>query len=171
MRILSGPRKETSAKIRVEGGLTDSEGVRLVGSVVVELNVERAPNEATLDGEVSGKQWLVCGRSLEEFEHPFVIPLRIKVCLDPHCNSCELDDGEDEEYLIRINPTAPTLDLSECIRQQILLNQPINPTKNPDEEFQWSLQEEGLKEESDPRWRELEKLKKRFEKESQAEGQ
>jgi uncharacterized protein len=60
---------------------------------------------------------------------------------------------------LEVNPNARFLDLSECLRQLILLEQPINPIKEPDKEFQW-VSPNSNEDEVDPRWAKLEALKK-----------
>lgn len=157
-------------EIRIEGELTETEGVRLCGRLMAELQALRLPQEIRIDGVVRGKQMLICSRTLEEFEHPFKVPLHVRIVLDSRANACELSDGDEEEYLLRANPTVSMVDLSECIRQQILLNEPFTPLKNPEEEFRWSSEEGAEEEEKSSPWGELEKLKKSMRSTSSHDG-
>jgi uncharacterized protein len=116
-------------------------------------------NEFILEGTLAGRQKLTCVRSLEEFFEPFEVKFRILIRKLAGVKKQVMDDGDEDLFRIDVNPSQKTLDLSECLRQLILLEQPINPVKEPEKDFQWEEQRPG-KHEVDPRWAKLEALKK-----------
>ena len=162
LRILNGNTRDSSDTLRAEVLPEELGEVRLSGPATVELGIERAQREILLSGRVFGKQWLTDCRTLEEYEHSFDVPLLVRVVLDPHVASSVFDDGDEEEFLLTVNPQEGEIDLTECVRQQILLNEPLRPVKDPDAEFKWVEAEEKPGEKIDPRWGKLQRLKERM---------
>ncbi len=162
LRILNGNVRDPSDELRAEVLPEEFGEIRLSGPATVELKIDRSGKEVFLTGRVFGRQWLTDCRTLEEFEHSFDVPVEARVVIDPHVASSEFDDSAEDEFLLKVNPQEGEVDLTECLRQQILLNEPLRPVKDPDAEFSWIESEEKPEEKADPRWGKLKQLKERM---------
>jgi len=156
IRILSGNVRNPPDVLHLESEPDGIPDASLVGSVKAVLKVQRLAEGVVLEGTIQGTRKLQCSRTLEEFTDPFELPLQVRVQWNSGVDQWELDENGEEEYLFKVNPQADKLSLAECIRQQILLHEPLNPVKDPTAEFRW---EEGTAEAKaegiDPRWSKL----------------
>lgn len=158
LRILSRAPLTLKAEELNGSGLEQVDELALKGPLKGELQILPSGTDKTLiSGDLSGVQKLNCVRTLEDFETEVHISLSVMVHLDEGVSGQELDDNADDMFDLHVNPAEESLDLSECIRQLILLEVPINPVKNPDEDFQW--QEDKEESGTDPRWEKLRKWK------------
>lgn len=138
------------------------EELRLVGELKAEILASPAEQgNMLLTGSLSGTQRLTCARTLEPFERPFSTELALEV-LREQVASQELDDEDAETFVIRIPLHQDYVDVSECVRQLVILQEPMYPVKNPDEAFSFVTTEEV--ETEDPRWEKLKALKRKMEK-------
>ena len=75
----------------------------------------------------------------------------------------EFDDSDEQIFRMKICPDAnQSIDFTECLRQLILLEQPMYPVKNPDAEFKWEENSDDVVDEEiviDPRWAKLKEFK------------
>lgn len=132
--------------------------------LTVELSViPENSNRWLLTGTLSGVQVLECSRSLEPFDHPFETPISFWVELVPGLAGQELDDSDDETFGFRVSFAQDHVDVTECIRQLVILQEPINPVKDdPDKDFVWEAGEKSEAPKEDPRWEKLKALKDRL---------
>ena len=138
------------------------EELRLVGELKAEILASPAEQgNMLLTGSLSGTQRLTCARTLEPFERPFPTELALEVSRELVASQ-DLDDEEAETSVIRIPLHQDYVDVSECVRQLVILQEPMYPVKNPDEAFSFVTTEEV--ETEDPRWEKLKALKRKMEK-------
>lgn len=114
-------------------------------------------------GSLSGVQLLTCVRSLEQFKRPFETDLAIEVERTQRVAKQEVNDEDEEVFTILIPIIQSEVDISECVRQLILLQEPLNPMKNPDEEFICPGSESSEEPAVDLRWEKLKALKRKME--------
>ncbi|MGL1904052.1 MAG: DUF177 domain-containing protein [Fibrobacterales bacterium] len=170
MRNLGDTSSTITAKYCREDSLNEYEGVVLKSDLVGEFTVGRSGvDEYLINGTVSGVQEFECSRTLVKFEEKFAVQIKILVKKSQSAEETELDNEDEELFIVTINSFDDEVDISECIRQQIVLHQPINPVKDPDKDFKWEAdvpQEKSNKDTVDSRWSELEKLKQKFKKDN-----
>ncbi len=142
----------------------------LKSDLVGEFTVGRSGvDEYLISGTVAGIQEFECSRTLVKFEEDFSVQIKVLVKKSQSAEETELDNEDEELFIVTINSFDDEVDISECIRQQIVLHQPINPVKDPDKDFKWEAgvaQEKSNKDTVDSRWSELEKLKQKFKKDN-----
>lgn len=141
------------------------EELRLEGSLRGEFQVFPQGSESYLvHGSVQGTQILTCVRTLETFSHPFDLELSIDVKRSSQVATQEMEDDDGDTYLVRIPALQESVDITECVRQLVILQEPMNPVKDPSGDFVWkdpgAEPEESV---SDPRWEKLKALKAKFE--------
>ncbi len=167
MRIDIGTNATESADLTEKWSTSDAPELfaelRLVGDLSVNLllSVEEQ-GKYLLTGTISGTQRLTCARTLEEFDNPFETEIVVEV-VRAGVSSQELDDEDDETFVLRIPVGQEYVDLTECIRQMVILQEPMYPVKNPDEDFKWTApapEDESPAE--DPRWAKLKALKRKM---------
>jgi uncharacterized protein len=113
-------------------------------------------------GTVRGTQELVCSRSLEPFGRPFETEVEVLVKRSQRASEQANDDGESDVYEITVPGHQNDVDVTDAVRQMVLLQEPISPVKDPGADFAWHAGGAGEAEpesEIDPRWAPLLKLK------------
>lgn len=145
--------------------------LHLKGDLVAQVLVSpEGPSKCLVTGSISGVQTLTCSRSLELFDRPFETEMVVEV-ERIQVGAQELNDDDDEVFAYKIPLAQDFVDVSECVRQLVLLQEPIAPVKNPDEDFifvtnkQTDDETEGAKP-MDPRWEKLKALKSKMENRS-----
>ena len=118
-------------------------------------------NQFWINGDLKGTQKLECSRTLEHFLHPFNVELKVLVERNDSIQGQEFDNDDEEIYRYKVSSKETELDISECIREQVLLEQPMNPIKNSEEDFN-SGSDEKPEESTDSRWDALKELKNKF---------
>ena len=84
----------------------------------------------------------------------------------------ELDEDDADVFAYKIPQGQDFVDVSECIRQLVLLQEPVAPVKNPDEDFIFVSNNppdegsDGAAKPMDPRWEKLKALKSKMENRS-----
>ncbi len=116
-----------------------------------------------LSGTVSGVQNLICARTAEPFERPFEEKITLSVFRTQGVASQELEDDGDEVYHFRIPMNQSGVDITECIRELVILQEPICPVKDPGRDFEWKDGDTPVSPEEDPRWEQLKALKRKME--------
>ncbi|MEE1275454.1 MAG: DUF177 domain-containing protein [Fibrobacteraceae bacterium] len=166
LRIDLAKNLADSAEIAVKWPSSEApelfEELRLVGDLTAKVLV--SPEEQgkfLLTGSLSGTQNLVCARTLETFERPFSTEMVLEVVRE-QVASQELDDEDADVFVVRIPVNQEYVDVSECIRQLVILQEPMYPVKNPDENF--SFVDSSPESLEDPRWEKLKALKCKMEK-------
>lgn len=122
--------------------------------------VAEGSNRWLLTGTLSGVQVLECSRTLEPFDSPFETPIGFWVELIPGLAEQELDDSDDEIFGFRVPANQDHVDVTECVRQLVILQEPLHPVKDdPDKDFVWEAGEASGTPGEDPRWEKLKALK------------
>ena len=138
------------------------EELHLVGDLSAKILVStQAQEKLLLTGSLVGVQRLTCARTLEPFDHSFETELVIEV-ERKQIASQVLDDEDPEVFCLQIPVAQDYVDISECIRQLVILQEPMYPVKNPDEDFSWNDKETDSAE--DPRWAQLKALRRKMDK-------
>ena len=145
--------------------------LHLKGDLVAEVLVSPEGNgKCLVTGTISGVQTLTCVRSLDLFDRPFETEIVVEVERGA-CAQQELHDDDDDVFAYTIPQTQDFVDVSECVRQLVTLQEPIAPVKNPDEDFIFVTNNQtgdGAEAEKplDPRWEKLKALKSKMENRS-----
>ena len=155
--LASGPHS-----LSLQLGSTDLElyGLRLASDVAVDILVTPIKDGWMLDCKAIGSQILECSRSTEDFEHKFSVGFQVLVEIETKVANWEMmEEDDDNIFRIRLNPQSDGFSIEECLRQSILLEEPISPISNPGDDFKWD-DPKNQDAEVDPRWNALLKLKK-----------
>ena len=146
--------------------------LHLVGDLVAELLVSpEAGDRFLLTGKLSGTQNLICSRTLEPFDRPFSTEMVVEVTRTQVAKQ-ELDEDDADVYAYRIPQNQEFVEVSECVRELVILQEPQAPVKNPEENFIFvsnNQADDGSTDgESpmDPRWEKLKALKSKMENRS-----
>ncbi len=116
-------------------------------------------NSFLVRGKVNGSQLLTCVRSLESFSRPFAIDVVMDVKKVSGLSAQEVEDEDGDTYEVRIPAFQEEVDVSECVRELVLLQEPMRPVKDPTQDFVWKDSAEAEAPASDPRWDKLKALK------------
>ena len=145
--------------------------LHLKGDLVAEVLVSpEGENKCLVTGSVSGVQTLTCSRTLEQFDRPFTTEVVIEVTRSQVAKQ-ELDEDDVDVFAYQIPQGQSFVDVSECIRQLVILQEPVAPVKNPDEDFIFVTNNQADGGDSgdkpmDPRWEKLKALKSTMENRS-----
>ena len=83
-----------------------------------------------MTGSISGVQTLTCSRTLEPFDRPFTTEVVIEVTRTQVAQQ-ELDEDDVDVFAYQIPQGQSFVDVSECVRQLVILQEPVAPVKNP----------------------------------------
>ncbi len=146
--------------------------LHLVGKLEAKLLISpESGDRFLLTGKLSGVQNLVCSRTLEPFDRPFSTEMVVEVTRCQVANQ-ELDDEDADVYAYRIPQNQEFVEVSECVRELVILQEPQAPVKNPEENFifepnnQADEGPDGTEKPMDPRWDKLKALKSKMENRS-----
>ena len=146
--------------------------LHLKGDLVAEVLVSpEGPGKCLVTGTLSGVQTLTCSRTLDLFDRPFTTEIVAEVERLPIAKQ-ELDEDDADVFAYKIPQGQDFVDVSECIRQLVLLQEPVAPVKNPDEDFIFVSNNppdegsDGATKPMDPRWEKLKALKSKMENRS-----
>lgn len=145
--------------------------LHLKGDLVAQVLVSpEGDNKWLVTGTISGVQTLTCSRTLEPFDRPFSTEIVVEVERIQVAKQ-ELDDEDVDVYAYKIPQGQYFVDVSECIRELIILQEPQAPVKNPDEDFIFVTNNKPEEETDgekplDPRWEKLKALKSKMENRS-----
>jgi uncharacterized metal-binding protein YceD (DUF177 family) len=110
-----------------------------------------------------GSRYLKCVRSLEMFKSPLKSEFEVELRLTDSVVGYQIN-AEEEVPLVLLNPQSKVVNFFELVRQEILLEEPLNPVSNPEKDFEWKDPELDQSEDKiDPRWSKLLELKKKKE--------
>lgn len=119
------------------------------------------------EGKLQGAQLLTCVRSLDTFEYPIESDVVFEVHKDQRLREVKLDDEDDELFKLTIPVLQESVSIAEVIRQLVVLQEPMNPVKDPERDFIWREEEPAAEDVVlDPRWEKLKALKQKLEKPS-----
>lgn len=140
------------------------EELRLTAPLMVRVLVTpEGRDKWFLSGTLSGVQKLICARTTEPFDRPFEEQITLSVVRTQSVVRQELDDDGAEIFNYRIPMNQTGVDVTECVRELVILQEPICPVKDPDRDFEWKNEEVVLSPEEDPRWEKLKALKQKME--------
>ena len=114
-----------------EEPLTLSEGTRVEGKIGVSLRVLKAETIVTVSGDVNVTLGLECSRCIKEFSYPLSSSFRVD-----YMPLKEM--GKDKEYELKGADLdisfykEDRIDLTELIKEQILISLPMQPLCSPD---------------------------------------
>lgn len=171
-------------RIDIAQKLTESEDRRLVwshaddpelfdelhlkGDLVAQVLVSpEGDSKWLVTGTISGVQTLTCSRTLELFDRPFETEMVVEVERIQIAQQ-ELDEDDVDVFAYKIPQGQLFVDVSECVRQLVILQEPQAPVKNPDEDFIFVTNKtsDDESETMDPRWEKLKALKSKMENRS-----
>jgi uncharacterized metal-binding protein YceD (DUF177 family) len=116
-----------------------------------------------VNGVIQGTQLLTCVRTLELFPRPFQLELVMDVQKTSGISAQEVEDEDGDTFVVRIPAIQDDVDITECVRQLVIIQEPMNPVKDPSGDFIWKDKDvESEQPESDSRWDKLKALKAKF---------
>lgn len=154
----------SSAEIRLRASASDClvlSEADVVGEVAVEGKADIGPKEIVVDLQVKLSTREICGRSLEEFEHPMEFPVKLLLRRDTSVQGVLWEEDGEDVWEARIADDLRELDIEEVLRQAVELERPISPVKPGVPLPQGVLPEQDAPDRKpiDPRWAALGKLK------------
>lgn len=149
--------------------LQDIEDIRFVDKLTIKVDAHQMGiNSFILKCKGSAVQYLECSRTLKDFESPVAFQFEIHVKVDSkskiETEGYNVDEVSDEAYEVAIKPQDDYFDITEMVRQEILLKEPMIPIDPNTSDKEWIESEElgeadGEDKPTDPRWDALKKLK------------
>lgn len=103
--------------------------LRLKGALNCNFAVQRDKGGFVVKGSVCGSQEFVCSRTLEAFERPFEVEIDALVLQEQGLGRQEEDDGSDDFFKIKVPASQNEVDLTETVRQLVILQEPMIPVK------------------------------------------
>ncbi|MCL1966435.1 MAG: DUF177 domain-containing protein [Fibromonadales bacterium] len=103
--------------------------LRLKGPLNCDFAVNREKGGFTVKGIASGSQEFECSRTLELFERPFEIEIDVLVLQEQGITEQKEDDGSEDFFTIKVPASQNEVDLTETVRQLIILQEPMIPVK------------------------------------------
>jgi uncharacterized protein len=91
--------------------------------------VKKEKGGFTIKGIASGSQEFACSRTLELFERRFEVEMDALVLQEQGLTQQEEDDGSEDFFKIRIPASQKEVDLTETVRQLVILQEPMIPVK------------------------------------------
>lgn len=132
--------------------------LKLINSLQAKFSVYPVGQEAwTVEVQLQGTQLLQCARTLEDMRHEVNVGFTVQVSRIAGIKNQQFSDENEDFFEIDIPQGQSFIDFAECVRQMIVLHEPINPVKDPNASFNW-IDPEAADEESttmDPRWEKL----------------
>jgi uncharacterized metal-binding protein YceD (DUF177 family) len=114
-----------------ELGLTDNV---VKENVDISLELFKSIHQLDIKVKISGFLWMDCDRCLEEFYKPFESEFEIV-----YVQKAAREDEIDEDYIRTYNPFMKTIDLTNDIKEMIILSVPMKklPDENKDGSCSW----------------------------------
>ena len=103
--------------------------LRLKGQLNCDFAVNREKGGFTIKGIASGSQEFECSRTLELFERPFEVEIDVLVLQEQGITEQKEDDGSEDFFTIKVPASQNEVDLTETVRQLIILQEPMIPVK------------------------------------------
>lgn len=132
-----------------------------VGEIAISGQADLGHRDIVVNLTVHGHTREICSRTLDEFEHPFEIPIHILLRKSSSIHEIEWGDDDEETFSVTVPEEMRELDISEIVRQCIELERPISPIRPGAPLPQGVLPDDIPVEEprTDPRWDALRGLK------------
>lgn len=103
--------------------------LRLKGRLCCNFAVNKGNGGFTIKGIVSGQQEFACARTLESFERPFEVEVEALVLAEAGLTQQKEDDGDSDVFTIKVPANQNEVDLTETVRQLVILQEPMIPVK------------------------------------------
>jgi len=103
--------------------------LRLKGPLNCSFAVKKEKSGFTVRGIASGSQEFACSRTLEPFERYFEVEVDALVLQEQGLTQQEEDDGSEDFFKIRVPANQNEVDLTETVRQLVILQEPMVPVK------------------------------------------
>ena len=103
--------------------------LRLKGRFAFSFAVIKEKGGFTIKGTVSGSQEFVCARTLEPFDLPFEAEVEALVLAEAGLTQQKEDDGSEDFFTIKVPVGQYEVDLTETVRQIVILQEPMIPVK------------------------------------------
>ena len=103
--------------------------LRLKGPLNCKVTVSKEKGGFAVKGVASGSQEFACAKTLELFEQPFEVELDALVLQEQGLAQQEEDDGSEDFFKIRVPVNQNEVDLTETVRQLVILQEPMIPVK------------------------------------------
>jgi uncharacterized protein len=103
--------------------------LRLKGQLTCDFAVNKEKGGFTVKGIANGSQEFECSRTLELFERLFEIELDALVLQEQGISGQKEDDGSEDFFTIKVPASQNEVDLTETVRQLIILQEPMVPVK------------------------------------------
>lgn len=131
----------------------------VVGLVTVEGSADIGPKEIVVQLQVRLSTREICGRSLEEFEHPMEFPVKLILRRSSEVQGAVWEDDGEDVWEANISDDLRELDIEEVLRQAVELERPISPVKPGVPLPEGVLPEDAQDKLVDPRWEALKRFK------------
>jgi len=103
--------------------------LRLKGPLDFNFAVSKEKGGFAVKGTASGSQEFTCARTLELFERPFEVEVDVLVLQEQGLAQQEEDDGSEDFFKIKVPANQSEADLTETVRQLVILQEPMIPVK------------------------------------------
>ncbi len=136
IKISIGSLKEGSQQVALEVspaelGLEDN---LIKGSVSVQLDLFKTVHQLDINAKISGKLGMECDRCLDLFEKKFEQNLELV-----YVQKSPREEAFNDDYLRTYNPHMKTVDITNDVKEMILLAVPMRrvPAENEDGSCSW----------------------------------
>jgi uncharacterized protein len=103
--------------------------LRLKGPLRCNFAVAKDKSGFAVKGVASGSQEFACARTLELFERPFEVEVEALVLAEAGLAQQIEDDGDSDFFTIKVPASQNEVDLTETVRQLVILQEPMIPVK------------------------------------------
>jgi len=109
----------------------DYDNIKGVGQVIVDLGIQKAGEEYFCQGSVRAKVALECVRCLESYDRDMNLKLDFVICSEDYHDQLK-DEAEDSENYVFCYGDEIKADITDTIRQAIILAVPMMPLCSED---------------------------------------
>lgn len=136
------------------------EDIRFAQDVAVSIDTHQTGvSSFVLKCQLESVQILECSRTLKDFNNPLDLSFEIVVALNSKTErAIDVDNMDEGAYEVCFHSHETSFDISEIIRQEVLLQEPMIPIDPKADSQEW-IEAEEEEEKIDPRWAALKKLK------------
>jgi uncharacterized protein len=103
--------------------------LRLRGCLDCNFAVKKEKGGFTVKGIANGSQEFACSKTLELFEQRFEVEIDALVLQEQGLTQQQEDDGSEDFFKIKIPANQNEIDLTETVRQLVILQEPMIPVK------------------------------------------
>jgi uncharacterized protein len=127
IRLINAPEQKLSLLKSDEPILFRELGLR--GYLNCDFAVKKEKDGFTVKGIASGSQEFACSKTMEPFERFFEVEIDVLVLQEQGLTQQEEDDGSEDFFKIKIPVNQNEVDLTETVRQLVILQEPMIPVK------------------------------------------